>query len=68
MLRGGQLVEFALWRGAADDLVEAELLRQMAPYLTPAFDRPDAAFSVVLYGKDVTPPRCAASPDSRLSL
>jgi putative endopeptidase len=34
-----------------------ELLRQMAPYLTPAFDRPDAAFSVVLYGKDVTPPR-----------
>lgn len=34
-----------------------ELLRQMAPYLTPAFDTPDAAFSVVLYGKDVTPPR-----------
>ena len=34
-----------------------ELLRQMAPYLTPAFDRPDAAFSVVLYGKDVTRPR-----------
>ncbi len=34
-----------------------ELLRQMAPYLTPAFDAPDAAFSVVLYGKDVTPPR-----------
>ena len=29
----------------------------MAPYLTPAFDAPDAAFSVVLYGKDVTPPR-----------
>jgi putative endopeptidase len=37
--------------------VQYELLRRMAPYLTPAFDRPDAAFSVVLYGKDVTPPR-----------
>ena len=33
------------------------LLRRMASYLTPAFDAPDAAFSVVLYGKDVTPPR-----------
>ena len=29
----------------------------MAPYLTPAFDAPNAAFNVVLYGKDVTPPR-----------
>ena len=37
--------------------LQFELLRQMAPYLTPAFDAPDAAFSVVLYGKDVTPPR-----------
>jgi predicted metalloendopeptidase len=37
--------------------VQYELLRRMAPFLTPAFDRPDAAFSVVLYGKDVTPPR-----------
>jgi predicted metalloendopeptidase len=46
--------------------VQYELLRQMAPYLTPEFDRPDAAFSVVLYGKDVTPPRdkqvAAATP------
>ena len=46
--------------------VQFELLRQMAPYLTPEFDRPDAAFSVVLYGKDVTPPRdkqvAAATP------
>ncbi|MFO1313051.1 MAG: M13 family metallopeptidase [Burkholderiales bacterium] len=37
--------------------VRYELLRRMAPYLTPEFDRPDGAFSVVLYGKDVTPPR-----------
>jgi predicted metalloendopeptidase len=37
--------------------LQYELLRRMAPYLTPAFDVPDAAFSVVLYGKDVTPPR-----------
>jgi predicted metalloendopeptidase len=37
--------------------IQFELLRRMAPYLTPAFDAPDAAFSVVLYGKDVTPPR-----------
>jgi putative endopeptidase len=37
--------------------VQYELLRSMARYLTPAFDVPDAAFSVVLYGKDVTPPR-----------
>ena len=46
--------------------VQFELLRQMAPYLTPDFDRPDAAFSVVLYGKDITPPRdrqvAAATP------
>lgn len=34
-----------------------ELLRRMAPYLTPAFDRPNAAFDLVLYGKDITPPR-----------
>jgi len=39
--------------------VQYELLRRTAPYLTPAFDAPDAAFSVVLFGKDVTPPqRC----------
>jgi len=37
--------------------VQYELLRRTAPYLTPAFDAPDAAFSVVLYVKDVTPPR-----------
>ncbi len=37
--------------------VQYELLRRMAPYLTPAFDAADAAFNVVLYGKDVTPPR-----------
>ena len=37
--------------------LQYELLRRMTPYLTPAFDAPDAAFSVVLYGKDVTPPR-----------
>jgi predicted metalloendopeptidase len=46
--------------------VQYELLRRMAPYLTPEFDRPDAAFFVVLYGKDVTPPRdkqvAAATP------
>jgi putative endopeptidase len=46
--------------------IQYELLRRMAPYLTPAFDAPDAAFSVVLYGKDVTPPRekqvAAATP------
>ena len=34
-----------------------ELLRRMAPYLTPEFNRPDGEFSIVLYGKDVTPPR-----------
>lgn len=34
-----------------------ELLRKIAPFLTPAFNAPDAAFSVVLYGKDATPPR-----------
>ena len=37
--------------------LQFELLRRMSAYLTPAFDAPDAAFSVVLYGKDVTPPR-----------
>ena len=37
--------------------IQYELLRRMAPYLTPAFDAPSAAFSVVLYGKDLTPPR-----------
>jgi putative endopeptidase len=37
--------------------VQFELLRRMAPYLTPTFDRPNGAFSVVIYGKDVTPPR-----------
>ncbi|MBN8496536.1 hypothetical protein [Accumulibacter sp.] len=39
--------------------VQYELLRRTAPYLTPAVDAPDAAFSVVLFGKDVRPPpRC----------
>jgi len=46
--------------------VQYELLRRMAPYLAPDFDRPNGAFSVVLYGKDVTPPRekqvAAATP------
>jgi predicted metalloendopeptidase len=46
--------------------LQYELLRRMAPYLTPAFDAPDATFSVVLYGKDVTPTRdkqvAAATP------
>ena len=37
--------------------VQFELLRRMAPYLTPAFDGPNAAFDIVLYGKDVTRPR-----------
>jgi putative endopeptidase len=37
--------------------VQFELLRRMAPYLTPAFDVPNAAFDIVLYGKDVTRPR-----------
>jgi putative endopeptidase len=37
--------------------LQYELLRRLSAYLTPAFDVPDAAFSVVLYGKDVTPPR-----------
>jgi predicted metalloendopeptidase len=37
--------------------IQYQLLRHMASYLTPAFDAPGAAFSVVLYGKDVTPPR-----------
>lgn len=32
------------------------LLRQLKPFLTPALDEPDAAFSRVLYGKDITPP------------
>ena len=39
------------------DYLKYDLLRRMAPFLTPAFDAPDAAFSVVLYGKDVTPSR-----------
>ncbi len=46
--------------------VQYELLRRIAPYLTPDFDRPDGAFSVLLYGKDVTLPRekkvAAATP------
>ena len=37
--------------------LQYELLRKMMPYLTPAFDAPNAALNVVLYGKDVTPPR-----------
>lgn len=37
--------------------LQLELVRKMAPFLTPAFDGPDAAFDVALYGKDVTPPR-----------
>ncbi|MFO1414182.1 MAG: M13 family metallopeptidase [Burkholderiales bacterium] len=41
-----------------------EFLRRMTPYLTPAFDGPDAAFSVVLYGKDVTPPRAKQVADA----
>ena len=37
--------------------LQYDLLRRMTPYLTPDFDAPNAAFSVVLFGKDVSPPR-----------
>lgn len=38
-------------------LMQWDLLRALSPYLTPEFDRPNAAFLVAIYGKDVTAPR-----------
>lgn len=39
-----------------------ELIRRMAKYLTPALDASTAAFNMVVYGKDVTPPRTRSCP------
>ena len=53
--RNAMLAEYS--REQTRAFLQYDLLRRMTAYLTPAFDAPDAAFSVVLYGKDVTPPR-----------